>query len=184
MFCFRLSRQRYMIQNCTKEYKKGSQPTFKVFIFLTVLPFSKFGPSVPSSSTYFFKLSNTVRVLYYRICNYCHENVKFVSAVYLHPWTPFLFTILSLTKILFSHCMYGICSVWLHFVALVFDSKLSGICSIVKDLPRSRTASIAPASFCFWALPSRPVEVSPRVRIFSVLWILSSRRARYIASLP
>ena len=50
----------------------------KVVISLTVLPFSKFGPSVPSSSTYFFS---------YQICNYFDGNVKFVSGAYLHPWT-------------------------------------------------------------------------------------------------
>ena len=94
MFCFRLGRQRYMIQNCTiyKRIQKGFSRHWRC--------------SFPSPCSHFPSLTlpspplppiSLVTIFF----NYFDGNIKFVSGVYLHPWTPSPFSILSPMKIFY-----------------------------------------------------------------------------------
>ena len=152
MVCFRLGRQRYMIQNCTiyKRIQKGLSRHWRCSF---PSPCSHF-PSLtlPSSPLPPISLVTKLLIILMEMSN------LLVVSIYTpehHPLSLFcLQWKFSICFCLTSFCCVGI---WSIVVRNLF---------LVKDLPRSRTASIAPASFCFWALPSRPLEVSPRVRIF------------------
>ena len=155
------------LHNIQKNTKRA-QPTLKVFISLTVLPFSKFGPSVPSSSTYFFS---------YQICIFLMEmsNLLVVS-IYTpehHPLSLFcLQWKFSICFCLTSFCCVGI---WSIVVRNLFYCQRPAEKSHSKH--RSGELLLLSSSITTsWSFASSSH--------FSVFLFLSLRRARCIASLP